>query len=267
VTTTRDQPGAVALVTGASSGLGAAFVDHLAARGYEVVTVARDADRLARQAEAVGSRFGVNVEPFAADLADQGARDLVARRLSDPDRPVDVLVNSAGMSTHQRFVGGDLAAERQALDVMVTSVLELTHAAVGGMVARGRGAVITVSSVAAWIPGGTYSAAKAWELTFGQGLADELAGTGVRSLVVCPGYVRTEFHERAGIDVEALPDWMWLDPPDVVAQALVDLDAGRVVSVPGALYRAARLGLKLAPQRLLRGAGDRRPRSTGQVPR
>jgi short-subunit dehydrogenase len=241
-----------ALITGATAGIGAAFAEHLAARGDDVVLVARDTLRLQRQADELARTYAVDAQALPADLASIAGRAEVAARLSDPERPIDLLVNNAGFSTAQRFIGGDLAAETAALDVMVRAVMELSHAALGPMVNRGQGSLITVSSVAGWIPGGTYSAAKAWATSFTEGLALELEGTGVRAMALCPGYVRTEFHERAGIDMKGIPDALWLDAPRVVADALDDLDRGKWISVPGPLYKGARVGLHLAPPGLVR---------------
>jgi hypothetical protein len=253
-----------ALITGATAGLGAAFAEHLAARGYGLVLVARDADRLATHAERLANHYAVAVEPFAADLSTKDGCGRVEARLADGGPLIDLLVNNAGFSTAQPFVDGDLDLEEQALDVMVRAVMRLSHAALCPMVDRGHGAVINVSSIAGWLPGGTYGAAKAWVTSFTEGLAMETRGTGVRVMALCPGFVRTEFHERAGIDVSGLPNAVWLDAHEVVNDAMHDLEAGRPVSVPGPLYKAARLGLKLAPSAALRRAGRMRPRPSPQ---
>jgi short-subunit dehydrogenase len=253
-----------ALITGASAGIGAAFAEHLAARGHDLVLVARDEQRLNRQAESLARDYRVGVEVLAADLSTVEGCARVEQRLGVADPTIDLLVNNAGFSPAQPFIGGDLELEQQALDVMVRAVMRLSHAALGPMVDRGHGAVINVSSIAGWLPGGTYGAAKAWVTSFTEGLALETRGTGVRAMALCPGYVRTEFHERAGIDVAALPDAVWLDAHRVVADALRDLDGGRVVSVPSPMYKAARVGLKLAPSIVLRRAGRMRPRPSPQ---
>jgi short-subunit dehydrogenase len=142
-----------------------------------------------------------------------------------------------------------VAAEERLLDVLVRAVLVLSAAATPGMVERGRGRVVTVSSVAGFLPSGTYSAAKAWATTFTMSLAGELAGTGVTATALCPGYVHTEFHGRAGIRMSRLPEWVWLDADDVVAQCLRDVARGRSVSVPGGLYRAAVVAQRHLPLR------------------
>jgi uncharacterized protein len=242
-----------ALITGATAGLGLAFARRLAQDGYDLVLVARDEDRLRRTADDLEHRFGCQVEVLPADLSHPAACARVEDRLADPSRPVGLLVNNAGFAPHQRFVTGDLAVEQAALDLMVRAVMRLTHAALGGMVTRGEGAVVNVSSVAGWLPSSTYAAAKAYVTSFTEGLAAQLAGTGVRALVVCPGFTHTEFHERAGIDLSSMPGWLWLDADRVVADALHDLDRGRVVSIPSTTYKALSLLARHAP----RGAAAR----------
>ena len=237
-----------ALVTGATAGLGLAFAERLAQDGYDLVLVARDGERLRRTADDLEHRFGCEVEVLAADLSHPDACAEVEGRLADRARPVGLLVNNAGFTTNQPFVTGDLEAEQQALDVMVRAVMRLTHAALGGMVTRGEGTVINVSSVAGWLPSSTYGAAKAYVTSFTEGIAGQLRGTGVRALVVCPGFTHTEFHERAGMDLSSTPEWMWLDAERVVNDTFRDLDRGRVVSVPSATYKALSLVARHAPR-------------------
>ncbi|MEQ3552182.1 SDR family NAD(P)-dependent oxidoreductase [Pseudonocardia nematodicida] len=228
------------MITGASSGIGAAFADRLAADGRDLVLVARDVDRL----QAAASRYrdlGVAVEVLPADLADAEQRARVTRRLTDPDvAPVDLLVNNAGLALGSAFLRCDPADLNRQLQVNVASVLELTRAAVPGMVDRGAGAVVNVASVAAFLSGrgSTYSADKAWVVAFTEGIARAVQGTGVRAMALCPGYVRTEFHERAGIDAGARRGPLWLEASRVVDEGLTDLDRGRVVSVPSRQYKA-----------------------------
>jgi short-subunit dehydrogenase len=174
----------------------------------------------------------------------------VARRLRDGARPVDVLVNNAGFGLGMAFPGSPLADEERMLDVLVRAVLVLTHAALPGMVARGRGTIVTVSSVAGFLPVGTYCAAKAWATAFSASLAAQLAGTGVTATALCPGFVRTEFQKRAGVDVSRLPGWAWLDADRLVAGCMADVRRGRAVSVPGFRYKATAFLLRHVPLRL-----------------
>jgi short-subunit dehydrogenase len=240
-----------ALVTGATAGIGNAFARALASGGTSLVLVARDASRLAAVAQELRNRHHVDVEVIAADLADRAQLERVADRLRDDARPVDLLVNNAGFTVRQWFVGGDLEAEERMLDVLARAVLVLTSAAAPGMVRRRRGALVTVSSVASFMPAGTYSAAKAWATTFTMSLAAELAGTGVTATALCPGYVHTEFHDRAGIRMARLPEFAWLDADEVVAACLRDVARVRSLSVPSLRYRLAVVAIRHAPLRLV----------------
>ncbi|MEY2964723.1 MAG: hypothetical protein RLZZ228_536 [Actinomycetota bacterium] len=249
-----------ALITGATSGIGLTFARTLARRGHDLVLVARDRERLELVAsELRGHR--VEVEVISADLTERDQLAVVEQRLRE--RPVEILVNNAGFGVPQRFSAGDLEVEQQMLDVLVTAVMRLTHAALPGMIARGSGAVLNVSSVAGWITGGTYSASKAWVTVFSESLSLELAGTGVHMTAVCPGFTHTEFHQRASMEMDALPEWMWLDPQEVVDRALADVRKGRPVSVAGRQYKALSLAAQYLPRPLVRAIGARRP--GGQV--
>jgi short-subunit dehydrogenase len=251
------------LITGASAGLGERFAYALAAKGHDLVVVARDVSRLDKLADALAREHGVGVEVLSADLATDDGCALVAARLRDEARPVDVLVNNAGFGLGRRFVGGDLADEERLLDVLVRAVLRLTHAAVPGMVARGRGAVLNIASMAAFSPRGTYGAAKAWVVSFSEGVAAEVAGSGVRVLAVCPGFTHTEFHERAGINMASLPSWLWLDADQVVETALADLRRSTPLSIPGRQYQLLYAASRLTPRRLATAVGTR----IGSTPR
>jgi short-subunit dehydrogenase len=254
-----------ALVTGATSGIGLAFARTLAARGHDLVLVARDEQRLAGVASEIATTARVEVQVLPADLSDRAATDMVAQRLSDPAQPVELLVNNAGFGVTQSFADGDVDAEQRMLDTLVVAVMRLTHAAVPGMVARGSGGIVNVSSVAGWLAGGTYSAAKAWVTVFSESLATELEGTGVRVTASCPGFVRTEFHQRAGMDMSSIPDRLWLTPQQVVDTALADLRRGRPVSVPGGQYKVLSTLLRYAPRPAVRAAmGARGPNATGR---
>jgi short-subunit dehydrogenase len=226
------------LVTGATAGLGAAFARRLAADGHALVLVARTAGRLEGLAADLRGRHGVEVEVLPADLATDAGIEAVEERLRDPLRPVDVLVNNAGFGNRGVFLDVPVEDELRMLRLHCEAVLRLTTAAVEGMRERRRGFVVNVASVAAFMPRGTYAASKAWVVRFTEGLAQELRGTGVRFLALCPGFVRTEFHARAGMDASRLPSVAWLDPDEVVSAALRDLARGRTVSVPSARYKA-----------------------------
>jgi short-subunit dehydrogenase len=248
-----------ALITGATAGIGRAFAEVLAEEGTDLVLVARDAERLATLADRFSHDHGVVAEVLVADLStDEGCRG-VMRRVGDPAAPVDLLVNNAGFGVNQSFVGGDLSQEEAMLDVLVRATLRLSHAAVPGMVDRGAGVIINVSSVAGWLPAGTYSAAKSWVTVFTEGLSAELAGTGVTATAVCPGLTRTEFHDRADMQVGSLPGIAWLDARRVATEGLRDARAGRVISVPSKRYSSVSLLAQHTPRPVLRRLGSLNP--------
>ena len=249
---------ATVLITGASAGLGLEFAWQLATARHDLVLVARDAERLGRLASQLHSAAGVHVEVLAADLSVAADVERVAERLRSTERPVGLLINNAGFGLHQRFVGGDLDTELRGLDVMVRAVLVLSNAAAGQMTARGRGAILNVASVAALFATGTYAAHKAWVRTFTEGLAIELAGTGVTATALCPGFVHTEFHERADLDMSSMPEIAWLNADAVVAAALADVRRGVVISTPSLRYRTVAGIARLLPRAAVRAIASRR---------
>ncbi|WP_216402860.1 SDR family NAD(P)-dependent oxidoreductase [Arcanobacterium phocae] len=241
-----------ALITGASAGLGLAFARQLASDGHDVVLVARNRDRLAEASADIRARYGVEAEMLCADLADYEDTARVARRVADCDSPISLLVNNAGFGLGQDFVGGAMEREVDGLNVMVRAVMMLSHAAAGAMAARGRGTIINVASMTSLTVQGTYSAHKAWVRTFSEGLAVELAGTGVGVTVVNPGLIRTEFHERSHVDSSQWPAAVFATPEQVVRAALAAARAGRVEVTPTVLYKLASVVVRHAPRRLVR---------------
>lgn len=241
-----------ALVTGASAGIGLAFVRALAARGHDLVLVARDRERLEKVAAEVHERHGCVVEVLAADLSQRGEVERVAERLRAGERPVEVLVNNAGFGQGQGFLDTPVEEEERMVAVLVDAVLVLSHAAANAMIARGTGRIINVSSVASFVQMGTYSAAKAWVTVFTESLANELRGSGVTATALCPGFTHTEFHDRARMNMSRLPEVAWLDADRLVADALADADRGRVLSVPGRLYQGLTSVASLAPRPVVR---------------
>jgi uncharacterized protein len=246
-------PRRVALITGPTSGIGEGFARRYAADGYDVVLVSRDADKLNQLAAELSNEGGCNVEVLPADLADAAGRDTVAERLASG---VDVLVNNAGFGTSGEFWTADPTMLQRQLDVNVTAIMHLTRAALPAMIDRGAGTVINVSSVAGLLSGrgSTYSASKAYVVSFTEGLAVGLRGTGVGIHVVCPGYVHTQFHDRAGIDMTSLPSFMWLEVDDVVRETLAEVARGNVLIIPGLQYKAITTVSRMVPRTLSRAA-------------
>ncbi|MCX4964303.1 SDR family oxidoreductase [Streptomyces sp. NBC_00654] len=252
-----------ALITGATAGIGAAFARRLAGDGHNLVLVARDTERLRVQATELHDRHGIEAEVLSADLSQDSGIAAVEARLEDSRHPVDLLVNNAGFGNKGRYLDVPVADELMMLKVHCEAVLRLTSAAAAGMRERGRGGVINVASVAAFLPRGTYGASKAWVVQFTQGTAKDLAGSGVRLMALCPGFVRTEFHDRAGMGTGNIPGWMWLDADKLVAAALSDLARGRSVSIPDPRYKALMGLVKVTPRGLLGGVSSRTGRKYG----
>ena len=248
-------PKPVALVTGASSGIGAEFARALAARGDDLVVVARDASRLDALAEQLEKEYGVDVEVLSADLTSKKGRAVVEARLESVEPAVELLVNNAGMGTYGKF--GELPREGEArvIRLNVLALVQLTHAALPGMIERGGGGIINVSSLAGHQPtplNATYGGTKAFVTSFSQALHEELRGTGVKVMVLCPGFTRTEFQERAGLDSGSVPGFMWQKPEPVVAAALRAYDQGRAVCFPGALNQAGAIVSSALPAGITR---------------
>lgn len=241
----------VALITGPTSGLGEGFARRYAMDGHDLVLVARDVERLGRLAAELHDEVGADVEVLPADLALDSDRAKVADRLA---AGVQILVNNAGFGTSGEFWTADLELIQRQLDVNVTAVMQLTHAALPPMLSAGSGTVINVASVAGLLPGrgSTYSASKAWVIAFSEGLANGLGGTGVSVHALCPGFVRTEFHARAGIDMAKTPSFLWLEVDGVVRDTMADVAKGKVVIVPGLQYKALTTGGRLVPRNLVR---------------
>lgn len=252
------------MITGPTSGLGAGFARRYAIDGYDLVLVARDVERLEQLAAELHDESGAQVEVLAADLAVAADRARVAKRLT---RGVRVLVNNAGFGTSGEFWTADLDVLQSQLDVNVTAVMALTHAALPPMLAAGAGTVINVASVAGLLPGrgSTYSASKAWVIAFSEGLANGLGGTGVGVHALCPGFVRTEFHQRAGIDMAGTPSILWLEVDDVVRDCLADVAKDRVVIVPGLQYKVLTTGGRMVPRNLVRAMTKLMGRGRGRT--
>ena len=251
---------ATALVTGASAGLGEEFAWQLATAGHDLVVTARSGDRLSELAEVVASATGVSVEVLVADLAAPEGREAVASRAADASRAISLLVNNAGFATGMSFVDTSWEEEAAMHDVLITAPLRLTHAALPGMIDRGHGAILNVSSIAARLSNTTYAAHKRWVLEFTEALAGQLRGTGVTATAVLPGLTRTEFHDRPSLEhqKEEYPPLAWLTAEEVVSSALTAVRRGTVSVTPSVRYAVAGAVARLAPARFTRSSGSMR---------
>lgn len=241
-----------ALITGGTSGIGAEFARQLAARGTDLVLVARDGARLKECADELHNDHAIDVEILPADLADRAQTQLVADRLADQDRPIHLLVNNAGFGLRSSMLDPDTSTDERALDVMCRAVLILSGAAARAMKERGRGTIINVSSTAGYVAMGHYSAIKAWVTAYTESLATQLKGTGVTVTALCPGWVHTEFHERAEINASSIPDFAWIDKKVLVSEAIADAEKGRVISIPTPGWKAAMAGARILPRPAIR---------------
>ena len=226
-----------ALITGGTSGIGLAFARALAREGRPLVLVARDTDRLNTVAGDLSHAYGVDVSTLAADLSDRADVARVADRLRAGD--IDLLINNAGFSLKEHIVGGDDERTDLAYEAMGRTPRVLASAAAPAMVARGEGRIINVVSVSALTRQDSYSALKAYALAISEVLANELAGTGVTVTAVLPGWVRTEFHDRAGINASKLPGFVWIEADKLVRSCLADAEKGRIESIPDLKWKIA----------------------------
>lgn len=244
---------ATALITGASAGLGAEFARQLARGGHDLVLVARDRSRLEERAANLARQYGISAEVLPADLSTDDGVAAVAKRLSDVRQPVGILINNAGVGLLQDFEHNDVADEVKHLKLHVEASMMLTHAVLQGMLAQGGGRIINVASIAAFLPKGTYSAAKAWLVSFSRWANLSYARRGIKVTAVCPGLTHTEFHQRMGMDTSVAPSIAWLTAERVVREGLADNARGRAVSIPSKRYKAVAVLARVLPARLAAG--------------
>lgn len=244
------------LITGGSSGIGAAFARAFAFRGVDLVLIARDEQRLDSFAEQLRSEYGIAVETISADLSQRQSQERIAARLEASDEPIDILVNNAGFSVRAKLVDRDISEHDRGFEVMQRAVLKLGGAAARTM-AREPGSVkqrlpsgwiINVCSVSGLITQNNYTAIKAWTLNYSESLGVEIAGSGVQVTALVPGWVRTEFHERAGIRGSSIPDILWIDADELVEHCLRDVARGKTVSTPLIRWKVIATGLRLLPR-------------------
>ncbi len=242
-----------ALVTGATAGIGESFTRLLASKGFNIALVARDEARLHERAAALREKYGVQTFVLPADLATAQGCAAVEDYLQEFD--IEVLINNAGFGINKAFTASDLKAEQDLLDVLVRTPMRLMHVILPKMKARNSGTIINVSSVASFIAGGTYSASKSYLTVLSESLHTEVRGTKIKISALCPGFTRTEFHQRGRMKMKGLPDFMWLDSDQLVAASWSDAQSGKAVSIPGWQYKILIALISLAPRSAVRKIG------------
>ena len=242
-----------ALVTGATAGIGESFTRMLASKGFNIALVARDEARLHERAAGLREKYGVQTFVLPADLAtDQGCKS-VEEYLKEFE--IEVLINNAGFGINKLFTMSAIDAEQGLLDVLVRTPMRLMHVVLPQMKARNSGTIINVSSVASLIAGGTYSASKSYLTVLSESLHTELRGTNVKISALCPGFTRTEFHERGRMKMKGLPEFMWLDSDQLVARSWSDAQSGKAVSIPGWQYKLLVGFISILPRGMVRRIG------------
>ena len=242
-----------ALVTGATSGIGESFTRLLASKSYNIVLVARDLPRLHERAQGLEEKYGVKTQIIQADLSTDDGCLKVEKFIVD--NQIDVLINNAGFGTNKAFTMSSLEIEQQLLDVLVRTPMRLMHVALPFMKQRNNGVIINVSSVAGYIAGGSYSASKSYLTVLSESLNTELAGTNVKVSALCPGFTRTEFHQRGRMSMKGLPNFMWLNSDRLVEQSWNDAIKGEAVSVPGWQYKLLVFIVHAIPRSIVRKVG------------
>ena len=242
-----------ALVTGATAGIGESFTRLLASKGYHIALVARDEVRLHERAAVLREKYGIQTFVLSADLATKSGVKSVETYIQSYE--IEVLINNAGFGINKAFTASDLSDEQDLLNVLVRAPMRLMHVILPGMKERKSGTIINVSSVAGFIAGGTYSAAKSYLTVLSESLNTELKGSGVIVSALCPGFTRTEFHQRGRMKMKGLPSFMWLNADNLVAQSWKDARAAKPVSIPGWKYKLLVAIISIAPRSFVRQIG------------
>jgi short-subunit dehydrogenase len=242
-----------ALVTGATAGIGESFTRLLATKGFNLVLVARDEARLHERAAGLKEKFGAQSVVIVADLATEAGCAKVEDYIRANE--IEVLINNAGFGINKAFTRSDLAKEEEVLKVLVRTPMRLMHVVLPGMKERNSGVVINVSSIASFIAGGAYSASKAYLTILSESLSTELSATNIKVCALCPGFTRTEFHQRGRMKMAGLPNFMWLNSDFLVAKAWKDAISDKPVSVPGWQYKTLVGIISLAPRSIVRRLG------------
>ena len=244
-----------ALVTGATAGIGESFTRLLASKGYDLVLVARDKKRLQERAKSLSKKYKINVEILQADLSVPAQLARVEKRLSNSKKPIEVLVNNAGFGIKDSFLVSSIEDELLLIDVLARAPMQLMHAVLPQMISRDSGTIINNSSVASFIAGGTYSAAKSYLTVHTESLHTELSKTNIKISVLCPGFTHTEFHQRGKMKMSGLPNFMWLEADRVVAESWKAAQAGKAICIPGWQYKILSTIARFGPRPLVRKLG------------
>ncbi|MEN9687152.1 MAG: hypothetical protein RL381_164 [Actinomycetota bacterium] len=242
-----------ALVTGATAGIGESFSRLLASQGFNIALVARDEARLHERAAALREKYKVNTFVLPADLSTDSGCASVEEYIRTYE--IEVLINNAGFGINKAFSASNLDAEQKLLDVLVRTPMRLMHAIIPGMKERASGTIINVSSVAGFIAGGTYSASKSYLTVLSESLNTELSKSGIKVSALCPGFTRTEFHQRGRMKIGGLPNFMWLNADRLVAKAWKDAQANKPVSIPGWQYKILVAVISTVPRKYVRQIG------------
>jgi len=248
----------IALVTGASSGIGEHLARQLAERGHDLVLVARDQSRLEALAKEIESAGGASVQVLPADLTDPEQLQRVEDRCHDKSAPIDVVVNNAGFGSFGAFHTLDVDGETREIQLNVVALVRLTHAAASEMVPRGKGGILNVSSLAGFQPGpmnATYGATKAFITSFTEAVHEELRGTGVSVTALCPGFTRTGFQAAANVPQGDIPGFMWQGPAEVATVGLDALAKNRAIAIPGPMNKVLGLFSSVTPHAITRRIG------------
>lgn len=237
----------LAVITGPTSGIGLAYTNELASQGYELLLIGRNETKLTE----LKNQLPTKADILVADLSVHDEIIRATNHLLGLER-IDVLINNAGFGSSLPFSQNSLAEELEQLEVLIKAVMALTHAALPKMIAANSGMVLNISSIAAWLPTGTYAAAKSWVTSFTEAIAAELKGTKVQVTAVAPGFTKTKFFDRSQMKDDDVPNWLWLTPEQVARESLNDARNGQLISVPGAQYKAMSTISRSLPRPLIR---------------
>jgi uncharacterized protein len=245
-----------ALVTGTTSGIGKAFCELLAELGFNLILVSRDSQRMEQQSKELRYKYkNIQIQIIKADLSNVAHIKKVELRLSNYKKPVSVLINNAGFGINSSFSGSTIESQENLINCMVVAPMKLTYSAVKTMESIGGGIIINVSSVAAFMAGSTYCSAKSWLTVFSESLHGELKDNNIKIHSICPGFTRTEFHERCKQDVSGVPDIFWLKPEKIAEIAWRRANKGAVLSIPGLHYKGLVFLHRYAPRLIVRMYG------------